>query len=44
MQAINSFKDLFLEVWNEGVFVKNDDELLEKLSKVLKEDYLLQGS
>ena len=28
MEAINSFKELFLEVWNEGIFVLNASEII----------------
>ena len=28
MEAINSFKDLFLEVWNDGVFGVNASEII----------------
>ena len=28
MEAINSFKDIFLEVWNDGVFGVNASEII----------------
>ena len=28
MEAINSFKKLFLEVWNEGIFGLNASEII----------------
>ena len=28
MEAINSFKELFLEVWNEGIFGLNASEII----------------
>ena len=32
--------DYYRELWNEGVFIKNDDELLEKLNYYLDNEYI----
>ena len=50
MEAINRFKELFLDVWNEGVFGLNASEIiigiistgLDGFIQVTMEDYLIQ--